>query len=64
MTKVILQMQSPKSRDGLKKRINRNFLNSISARKQQILKKKQIRWCYDFERETAIDFKKGTAPEA
>ena len=54
MTKENLAVKSPKKGSAVR---HRNFLSSISARRLQILKEKQIRWCFDFETETAIDLK-------
>ena len=54
MTRENSAVKSPKKRSAVK---HRNFLNSISARRLQILKEKQIKWCFDFETETAIDLK-------
>ena len=60
MTKGISNLQSPKSSNHLRKQYNRNFLNSLNARKSKLLKEKEQRWCFNFETETAIDLRQTT----
>ena len=55
MTKAISNVQPPQSKSPVKKHFNRNFLNTLNARRAKMLKQKEQRWCFNFETETKID---------